>query len=131
MPLRQLPWPQSFLSNAFSIAAAGSFTRATSIAPRYTRNGRRLFGTLPSSANWNVSGSALSVMAIRVPRPPAPQRERKQVQQVNPHRVFRLHQAECQGIGGVTRASCPASRSEEHTSELQSRGLISYAVFCL
>src|ERR1043165_10210240 len=28
--------------------------------------------------------------------------------------------------------SCkPAGRSEEHTSELQSRGLISYAVFCL
>src|ERR1043165_4143457 len=25
----------------------------------------------------------------------------------------------------------PALRSEEHTSELQSRGLISYAVFCL
>src|ERR1043165_9456458 len=25
----------------------------------------------------------------------------------------------------------PPSRSEEHTSELQSRGLISYAVFCL
>src|ERR1043165_10045746 len=26
---------------------------------------------------------------------------------------------------------CPRRRSEEHTSELQSRGLISYAVFCL
>src|ERR1043165_8654816 len=28
-------------------------------------------------------------------------------------------------------AVLPAVRSEEHTSELQSRGLISYAVFCL
>src|ERR1043165_8841198 len=27
--------------------------------------------------------------------------------------------------------SVPRHRSEEHTSELQSRGLISYAVFCL
>src|ERR1043165_6483606 len=35
----------------------------------------------------------------------------------------------------VTVTAAPAwvivSRSEEHTSELQSRGLISYAVFCL
>src|ERR1043165_10022316 len=30
-----------------------------------------------------------------------------------------------------TRADSPHARSEEHTSELQSRGLISYAVFCL
>src|ERR1043165_3108985 len=29
------------------------------------------------------------------------------------------------------RFVCPHVRSEEHTSELQSRGLISYAVFCL
>src|SRR5881275_3261059 len=29
------------------------------------------------------------------------------------------------------RAPCAASRSEEHTSELQSHGTISYAVFCL
>src|SRR5216110_4110162 len=29
------------------------------------------------------------------------------------------------------RSSSPRSRSEEHTSELQSRELISYAVFCL
>src|ERR1043165_10122619 len=28
-------------------------------------------------------------------------------------------------------ATCNWGRSEEHTSELQSRGLISYAVFCL
>src|ERR1043165_5835556 len=28
-------------------------------------------------------------------------------------------------------SSCVKPRSEEHTSELQSRGLISYAVFCL
>src|SRR5216110_3638751 len=28
-------------------------------------------------------------------------------------------------------AVCPSTRSEEHTSELQSRELISYAVFCL
>src|ERR1043165_10274978 len=27
--------------------------------------------------------------------------------------------------------TCHVRRSEEHTSELQSRGLISYAVFCL
>src|ERR1043165_9687377 len=31
----------------------------------------------------------------------------------------------------TTRAGTSRSRSEEHTSELQSRGLISYAVFCL
>src|ERR1043165_10095127 len=30
-----------------------------------------------------------------------------------------------------TAGSTVAARSEEHTSELQSRGLISYAVFCL
>src|ERR1043165_10095406 len=30
-----------------------------------------------------------------------------------------------------TRARIMDTRSEEHTSELQSRGLISYAVFCL
>src|ERR1043165_10143066 len=33
--------------------------------------------------------------------------------------------------GDVARADRPGPRSEEHTSELQSRGLISYAVFCL
>src|ERR1043165_10014320 len=33
--------------------------------------------------------------------------------------------------GFSTRLPILASRSEEHTSELQSRGLISYAVFCL
>src|ERR1043165_10120244 len=32
---------------------------------------------------------------------------------------------------GQAPAPSDASRSEEHTSELQSRGLISYAVFCL
>src|ERR1043165_2191872 len=32
---------------------------------------------------------------------------------------------------GVDRRSSASRRSEEHTSELQSRGLISYAVFCL
>ena len=32
---------------------------------------------------------------------------------------------------GVTAAEVSTIRSEEHTSELQSHGLISYAVFCL
>src|SRR5213596_3901238 len=32
---------------------------------------------------------------------------------------------------GAPPRSPPAGRSEEHTSELQSHGLISYAVFCL
>src|ERR1043165_10204031 len=32
---------------------------------------------------------------------------------------------------GRQRGKAKAFRSEEHTSELQSRGLISYAVFCL
>src|SRR5216110_3957791 len=31
----------------------------------------------------------------------------------------------------VAHCACPVPRSEEHTSELQSRELISYAVFCL
>src|ERR1043165_2056150 len=31
----------------------------------------------------------------------------------------------------ITSFNLPKLRSEEHTSELQSRGLISYAVFCL
>src|ERR1043165_10118679 len=36
------------------------------------------------------------------------------------------------GRGRCRGTRCAASgRSEEHTSELQSRGLISYAVFCL
>src|ERR1043165_9472936 len=34
-------------------------------------------------------------------------------------------------IGGQAAQWVGARRSEEHTSELQSRGLISYAVFCL
>src|SRR5213596_3916455 len=34
------------------------------------------------------------------------------------------------GVGSACRRST-RSRSEEHTSELQSHGLISYAVFCL
>src|ERR1043165_8680813 len=33
------------------------------------------------------------------------------------------------GAGNIFFGNC--NRSEEHTSELQSRGLISYAVFCL
>src|SRR5881409_4160305 len=33
--------------------------------------------------------------------------------------------------GPRTRATTPSSRSEEHTSELQSQSHISYAVFCL
>src|SRR5216117_4223629 len=33
--------------------------------------------------------------------------------------------------GGAAYGSSPATRSEEHTSELQSPFLISYAVFCL
>src|SRR3546814_1225388 len=36
-----------------------------------------------------------------------------------------------EGSGGVCRASVPPSRSEEHTSELQSLMRISYAVFRL
>src|SRR3546814_2982824 len=35
------------------------------------------------------------------------------------------------GFGGVTGVPPPSSRSEEHTSELQSLMRISYAVFCL
>src|ERR1043165_4472287 len=38
-------------------------------------------------------------------------------------RIFPLH--------SPTISSIEVTRSEEHTSELQSRGLISYAVFCL
>ena len=32
---------------------------------------------------------------------------------------------------GISAAGLNATRSEEHTSELQSRAIISYAVFCL
>src|ERR1043165_6610049 len=43
-------------------------------------------------------------------------------------RVVRVHPRRL-GAGQLARR--PVLRSEEHTSELQSRGLISYAVFCL
>ena len=39
--------------------------------------------------------------------------------------------ADIRAAGGVARMSDPKMRSEEHTSELQSRIDISYAVFCL
>src|ERR1043165_10279675 len=35
------------------------------------------------------------------------------------------------GFAGSPKPAADVVRSEEHTSELQSRGLISYAVFCL
>src|SRR5213596_4072427 len=37
----------------------------------------------------------------------------------------------CPTAGPGSARGCPSARSEEHTSELQSHGLISYAVFCL
>src|ERR1043165_9236968 len=50
-------------------------------------------------------------------------------------RLFELTGAICPLLVGVTHRAVLAGlvddRSEEHTSELQSRGLISYAVFCL
>src|SRR3546814_6397953 len=46
------------------------------------------------------------------------------------HALRRLQRAAGRG-GEDGRASRPAARSEEHTSELQSLMRISYAVFCL
>src|ERR1043165_10295087 len=55
--------------------------------------------------------------------------------------IYTLSLHDALPISGCSRASCAIApymvgtavihRSEEHTSELQSRGLISYAVFCL
>src|ERR1043165_10010215 len=46
--------------------------------------------------------------------------------------LFRSTRSAC-GANRSAKRSCRSDggRSEEHTSELQSRGLISYAVFCL
>src|ERR1043165_10193667 len=46
--------------------------------------------------------------------------------------LFRSGRTDGRNIHGHRRRRrWPCMRSEEHTSELQSRGLISYAVFCL
>src|SRR5216110_3947126 len=46
--------------------------------------------------------------------------------------LFRSHHSRCAPRAkSHFSASRPSARSEEHTSELQSRELISYAVFCL
>src|SRR6187399_3604203 len=44
-----------------------------------------------------------------------------------------LFRSRCWAPAPVTRSGwrCPTARSEEHTSELQSLAVISYAVFCL
>src|SRR5213075_3603933 len=43
----------------------------------------------------------------------------------------RARQSPSVGTSGCARATKTPARSEEHTSELQSRLVISYAVFCL
>src|SRR3546814_7424919 len=48
-----------------------------------------------------------------------------------PHQPLRQHQAHGGGKQERFDAHVPESRSEEHTSELQSLMSISYAVFCL
>src|ERR1043165_5560839 len=48
-------------------------------------------------------------------------------------RVVVIHDDNTRKIAGLKKKVCDqtwSDRSEEHTSELQSRGLISYAVFC-
>src|ERR1043165_4523697 len=45
--------------------------------------------------------------------------------------LMEVHAKQCISFFSPAEAEAQSSRSEEHTSELQSRGLISYAVFCL
>src|SRR6187399_3447528 len=45
--------------------------------------------------------------------------------------LFRSHGGNAHGVGQLTGSLSGAGRSEEHTSELQSLAVISYAVFCL
>src|ERR671928_112663 len=47
------------------------------------------------------------------------------------HGFARAHVLVTKGSAATRGADVPAARSEEHTSELQSRETISYAVFCL
>src|SRR3546814_7811517 len=50
---------------------------------------------------------------------------------LHPHGKVVIHEQIENAIYAVGRNALPASRSEEHTSELQSLMRISYAVFCL
>src|ERR1043165_10167957 len=45
--------------------------------------------------------------------------------------ICRRHRRSAPRAAGCGSRPAPKARSEEHTSELQSRGLLSYAVFCL
>src|SRR3546814_8879257 len=61
---------------------------------------------------------------------------RKRHEQVHPRRKRQRKRADrsratCSGGGGASDAAPPHTRSEEHTSELQSLMRISYAVLCL
>src|ERR1043165_8166828 len=97
-------------------------------------------GCVPANANVTINGRAITIVVA--PRPGAcvlvatPWGARIDIGRLAPGdygvTVIAPSQFEAVVLGRASFTVTDAQqRSEEHTSELQSRGLISYAVFCL
>src|ERR1043165_112196 len=104
---------QSYL-NITSVIAAAEITNVDAIHPGY--------GFLAESAQFAEICEACNVKFIG----PRPEVIRMMGDKVEARRAMKEA-----GLPILPGSPDPLRRSEEHTSELQSRGLISYAVFCL
>src|SRR5216110_708945 len=112
---------RQFCAPARAVAARGGFGRGVEVAASRGSTGE---GRLRGYGRWWLRACADLPDIVRTRRVegvgPTPDAELGE-----PHVAVRTR-----GDGGWARLRC-RDRSEEHTSELQSRELISYAVFCL